>query len=154
MYRRDPVGSICRPFAYGSWDEDGPEIICCVDGQHPEIHEVWTFREGGVTPKVHPAACIEIDAFLGECFATENLTPTWCRLPMFGKISINGSVKWLVVPNFLRNDGPPWTLNLLAPYSYWWERGSSTIPNLGSGSGGHPNGVSINWNRPARVLTV
>ena len=32
---------------------------------------------------------------------------------------MNGSVEWLGVPNFLRNDGPPWTLNLLAYYDNW-----------------------------------
>ena len=55
---------------------------------------------------------------------------------MFGRNYINGSVKWIGVPDFLKNDGPPWTLNLLAPYDSWGVRGSSTSPNLGSGSGG------------------
>ena len=32
---------------------------------------------------------------------------------------INGSVEWIGVPDFLRNDGLPWTLNLLAPYDNW-----------------------------------
>ena len=34
---------------------------------------------------------------------------------MFGWKSINGSVEWLGNPSNLRNDGPPWTLNPLAP---------------------------------------
>ena len=65
---------------------------------------------------------------------------------MFGRNYINGSVEWLGVPNLLSNDGPPWTLNLLAPYDDWRGRGSSTSPNLGSGSGGYHDGVFINWN--------
>ena len=68
---------------------------------------------------------------------------------MFGRISINRSVEWLDVPDFLRNDGPPWNLNLLAPYDNWGDIGYSTIPDWGSGYGGHPNSVSIQWNRPA-----
>ena len=55
---------------------------------------------------------------------------------MFGRNSINGSVKWIGVPNFLRNDGPPWTLNILAPDANLGERGYSTNQNRGSGSGG------------------
>ena len=38
---------------------------------------------------------------------------------MFGVYSINGSVQWLGVPDFLRTDGPPWTDNLLAPVPSW-----------------------------------
>ena len=71
---------------------------------------------------------------------------------MFGRNFINGSVKWLGVPDFQMNDGPPWTLNILAPYANWWDRGSSTSPNWGSGSGGNSEGVSMPWNWPACVL--
>ena len=73
---------------------------------------------------------------------------------MFGRNYINGSVKWLGVPNFLRNYGLPWTLNLLAPYANWGGRGSSTSPKLGSGPGGYSDGVSINGNPPVRVLLI
>ena len=73
---------------------------------------------------------------------------------MFGRNSINGSVKWLGVPDLLRNFWPPWTLNILAPYDNWGYRGSSTSPNWGSGSRRNYGGVSILWNRPARVFPV
>ena len=73
---------------------------------------------------------------------------------MFCRKYINGSVKWLGIPNFLRNDGPPWTLNILDTYAKWGYRGSSTSPNLGSVSGGYPDSVSINWNCPTCVLLI
>ena len=73
---------------------------------------------------------------------------------MFGKNSINGSIEWIGVPNFLRNDGLPWILNLLAPYYAWGDRGSNTSLNLGSGSGGYSDGVSINCNRLAHILPI
>ena len=73
---------------------------------------------------------------------------------MFGRNSINASVEWLSVPNFLRNDGPPRILNILAPYADWGDRGSSTSPKWGSVSGGHSDGVSIKWNHPAYVLPI
>ena len=73
---------------------------------------------------------------------------------MFGRNYINGSVKWIGVPDFLRNYDPPWTLNLLDPHANWGERGSSASTNWDSGSGEHYDGVSITWNRPTRVLPV
>ena len=114
---QNPVGSIRRPSASGSWYEDEPKFIRCFDGQQPEIHEVCTFGEYGVTPKVRPTARVDVGTFVGEFFATNYLTPTWCRIPIFLRNSINGIVGWIGVPNFLRNDGPPWTLNIMAPYA-------------------------------------
>ena len=73
---------------------------------------------------------------------------------MFGRNYIDGSVKWLGVPDFLRNDGPPWNLNLLATYDNWGSRGSSTNANWGSGSGGNCNSDSVPWIRPDRVLPI
>ena len=87
---------------------------------------------------------VDVNDFVGEFFATNYLTPTWRRIPMFGSISINASVEWLGVPNFLRNDGPPWNLSLLIPNSNWGDRGSSTSHNLVSGSRGYSEGFSIN----------
>ena len=73
---------------------------------------------------------------------------------MFGRNSIYGGVKWLGVPNFLRNDGPPWTLNIMAPGANWGDRGYSTSPKWCSGSRGHSGVVSIQWNYPACVLPI
>ena len=119
MPRQDLVGDIRRPSVSGSVDEDRPYFIYCVDGRHPKIHDVWDFREAGITPEVHPTAHVDVGAFVGEFFATNYLTQTWRRVPMFVRKSMNVSVKWLGVPNFLRNSGPPWTLNLLSPYADW-----------------------------------
>ena len=131
MTRQDTVGATRRPSNSGSGDKNGPEFICYVGGRQPEIHEGCTFGEDGVTPEVHLTVHIDVSAFVGKSFATNYLTLTWRRMPMFGRNYINGSVEWLGVPNFLRNYGPPWTLNLLAPYANWWDRGSSTIPSFG-----------------------
>ena len=73
---------------------------------------------------------------------------------MFGINSINGSVQWLGVPDFLRTNGPAWTANLLAPHTSWGDRGSSTNKNRGSQSEGHSDSVSIPWNRPTRVYPI
>ena len=83
-----------------------------------QIREDWTFSEDGVTPEVHLTARVDVDAgFSGE-FVTNDLTPSWRRIPMFVLNYINGSVQWLGVPAPLRTDGPPgliisWLLVLL-----------------------------------------
>ena len=144
MAKREPVGFIRQSSGYGSGDKEGPKFIRCVDGRQPEIHEVWNFGEDSVIPEVHLTACIDVGALVGECFAINYCSLTWHRIPMLGRNSINGSVELLGVPNFLRTDGPPWTLNILAPYDNLGDRVSSTIPNLGNASGGYSDGVSIN----------
>ena len=119
MATRDPFGSMHCQDNSDSGGKDGPEFIRCVDGRQPQIYEVWTFSEDCVTREVHPTARIDVgDGLVGE-FATDYLTPSWSRVPMFGRNYINGSVEWLGVPDFLRNYGPHWTLNLLAPYANW-----------------------------------
>ena len=91
--------------------------------------------------------------FVGE-FATDDLTPSWRRVPMFGRNSTNGSVKRLGVPDFLMNDGPPWTANLLSPYASWGDRGPITNLKWGSQYVWGPDSVFVFWNRPIRVLSV
>ena len=154
MPRRDPVRSICWPSDYGSGYKDGPELICCVEGRQPQIHEVWIFGENGDTLEVFPTARVDVGDFVGDFLLPISLLNIWRRIPMFVRNSINGRVKWISVPNFLRNDGTPWTLNLLDPYTNLGGRGSSTSLNLVSGSGGYFDGVSINWNQPTCVLRI
>ena len=146
MPRQESVGTIRRPPDSGSEDKVRTKFIHFVDGQQPKIHEVWNFGEDGVTPKVHLTARVYVCTFVGEYFANNDLTLTWHMSPFFGRKSINGSVEWLGIRDFLRNDGPPWTLNLPAPSVNWGDRGSSTSLNLCSGSGGYSESVSINCN--------
>ena len=62
---------------------------------------------------------------------------------MFEINSINGSVQWLGVPQFLRTNGPPWTDNILVPSPSWGNGGTSTNLNWGSQPGGHYIIVSV-----------
>ena len=124
MPRREPVGSIRQPFNSGSGADDGLEFIYCVGGQQPEIHEVWTFGDDVITPEVHPFARVDVGAFIRDCFGTNYFAENGRRVPIFRRKSINGSVKWLGVPSFLRNDGPPWDDNILCPSLCWGVRGT------------------------------
>ena len=115
MTIREKVGSIHQPFNSGSGYDYGLEFIGCVGGRQPEIHEVWTFGDDKISPEYHPFARVDIGAFVGNCFGTNYLAVNGHRVPMYGRKSINGSVDWLGVPTFLRNDGPPWDDNILCP---------------------------------------
>ena len=152
--RLEPVGTIFRPPNSGFGDNDGPQFISCVEKRHPEVHELWIFGEAGVTPKFHLTARLDVGAFVGDYCATNYLTPSWSRVPMFIIKSINGSAKWLGGPSFLWNYGLPWTLNLLDPYADWGSRRSSTSQNSSSEYGGYSDSFFINWNQPACFLSI
>ena len=57
---QDSVGSMGRFSDSGSEDAFGPEIIQCVDGQEPQIHEVWDFVSDGITREIHPTAQMDV----------------------------------------------------------------------------------------------
>ena len=95
-------------------------------------------------PYVYLTATVYFVAFAADCFATDCLTENGRRVKMFGRKLNNGSFEWMVVPDFLSTDGPPWTANLLAPYSDWGRGGTTTSQNLISGSGGYSDSVHIN----------
>ena len=40
-------------------------------------------------------------------------------MSIYGRISINGSVEWLIVTCFGCDDGPPWTDNIVCPGLCW-----------------------------------
>ena len=60
----------------------------------------------------------------------------------------------MVVPDFPRTNGPPWTANLMDTFSDWGRRVPSTSQNLSSGYGGYSDSVHTNWNQPARNLPI
>ena len=94
--------------------------------------------------EVHMIERVDVGAgFVGE-FATDCLTPSWRRIPMFGVNPINGSYQWLGVPDFLITDGPPWTDNLLAPVHILGDGGITTNQNWGS----QPGGTYISFSFP------
>ena len=130
MLRRETVRAICQPLKCGSGADDGIGFIPCVGGQQTEIHDFWTFGDNGITPKVHHFARVDVDAFIGDCFGTDCLAENGRRVINYGHKLINGSVKWLGVPSFLRNDGPPWADNVLCPSPRWGVGGNDEFWDL------------------------
>ena len=154
MPRCDTVGTITQSSNSGSWDSDVLEFIRCAGRQQTEIHDVWTFGDYVITPVVHTCVTVDVGAFIGDCFEADYLTENGSRGPMFGRKLINGSFEWVVVPDFFRSNGPPWTINLLAPCADLGLKGPSTNKNLSSGSGGYSDSIHINWNHLARELPI
>ena len=60
-----------------------------MDVREPQVREVWTFGEDGVTPEVHPTARVDVGAGFVGGFSTNYLTGDGRRIPMFGNKLIN-----------------------------------------------------------------
>ena len=93
MHRREPAGVIRQPFRSGNRGEDGIEFVCCVDGREPQIHELWSFAEDGITRKVHPFAHVDVGDFFRDCFQTYYMTKEACRVTILDRRFINASVE-------------------------------------------------------------
>ena len=112
MPRREPVGVICQPFSYVSRSKYGVDFICCVDGQEPQIHKLWTFAKDGSTCEFHPFALIDVGDFSGDCFQYF-FAEAGRRVSIYGQRSINWSVKWLGIPVPFKETVVNFTDNLL-----------------------------------------
>ena len=125
MPRREPVRVIYHPFLSGNRGKDGIDFFCCVDGREPQIHELWSFAEDGITREVHPFACVNIGDLSGDCFQTYYMTEEDRRVTIFGQRPINASVKWLGTPvPFYDITGVPWIDNILVPELCWVDGGN------------------------------
>ena len=128
MPRCEPVGVILQPSSSGSGADDRLEFIRFVGGREPQIYELWTFAEDGITRKVHPFARVDVGDFSGDCFQTYYMTEERRRVTIFGQISINMSVKWLSVPvPFYDAAGVPWIDNILIPELRWGDGDSYQV---------------------------
>ena len=87
-----------RRLCPGRGGKDETLFIRCVNGSEPQINELWHFAEDG-TCKVHPFARIQISAgFVGDTFHTDFVGVDGRHVALLGDQSVNGSVKWLNVP--------------------------------------------------------
>ena len=142
MTIRKPAGVIRQPSSSGSRDKDGLEFIRCVGGQEPQIQELWSFSEDGITRKVHPFARIDVGNFSGDYFHTVYATEIARRVFIYGWKSINGSVKWIGVPDPSCGTGVAWTENIFVPNSCWgdghgyerWASANRSRPRFGGRS--------------------
>ena len=73
----------------------------CVEGQEPEIFELWAFAEDGIC-EVHPYSRVQIsNNFIGENFHNHFFNAQEVQevqIPFLGRRSVNGNVQWIDVP--------------------------------------------------------
>ena len=128
MTQRIPVGPICCPYDSGSGGTKVLEFIQYVDGQDPQMHEIWCVDSNGITREVHPTAQVDGGAGVVGHFLSHYIAENGRRIPIIGQISINGSVKLLGIPSFYRTNGLMFTENLLVPH-FTKFRGDGGTPN-------------------------
>ena len=105
MIRLQPMISIRRPSNPGSSSTEDTEFIRCVDGREPQIHKMWCLSLDSIYQEVHPTArVVVISGTVGE-FTTDYLAENGCRISIIRQLSINYSVQFLGVPNFIRGSG-------------------------------------------------
>ena len=104
MARREPVVFEMFPprtvkrIISGRGGEGNVWFTHCIEGQEPDIYELWTFADD-IISEVHPFSRVQISYnFTGENFHTHFFNARSVRIPFLGRISVNGSVQWLDVP--------------------------------------------------------
>ena len=121
-----------RWYSYsGSGGTKGVKFVQCIDGQEPQMHEIWCLDSNGITRKVHLTAQIDVgDETVGH-FSTHYFAENGRIIPIIGQISVNRSVKILGIPADAWECGLPFLENVLAttvPHG-WGE----TIPPIING---------------------
>ena len=96
--------------------------------------------------EVHPTAQVYFgDGGVGQ-FLSDYLTKNRRRIPITGRISINGSVKILGIPNFRRTSGPMYTNNLQDTHdTTGWGDSVNSNQNWGFQPGGPYSNVAMAW---------
>ena len=102
----------------------------CIEGQEPDIYELWNFADDGIC-EVHPYARVQIsDNFIRETFHTHFFNAREFRIPFLVCRYVNGSVQWLDIPRPFgetRIATTAWTENI---YFNLWGTNPTRIPNV------------------------
>ena len=101
--------------------------------------------------EVHLTAQVDVSAGVMGEFLSNYLTESGRMIPILGRISINGSVEWLCVPNFHITGGPFWSVNLLYTCFSWGDSVTTTNQNWVIQPGGPNGSVAAAWSRPVPV---
>ena len=75
---------------------DDTKFIHCVDGQVPQIHELWFLQLDNITQTVHPTTQVEVGAGTVGEFTTNYLSENGHIIPIIRKLSINRNVHFWV----------------------------------------------------------
>ena len=105
MIRNHPMGSIHHTSNPESRSTKDTNFTQCVDVWESQIYEVWSLGLDGIFRKVHPAARVEVvTGIVGE-FTTDCLPENGRRILIIRQLSINDSVQFLGIPDFVWGSG-------------------------------------------------
>ena len=101
----------------------------CIEGQEPEVFELWAFAEDGIC-EIHPYARFQISKdFVEETFYSHFFKAQKIRIPFLSHRSVNGSVQWIDFPCLFGETGnltAAWTENT---FVYGWGINPTVILN-------------------------
>ena len=110
-----PIGSIRLHSNSGIRGTLDTKLIRCVDVRETQIHKLWCLGMDNVTCKIHLTAQVEVGAGTVGDFTTNYLGENGRRILITRQLSINGSVQFLGIPNFVRGIGFSFIENLQDP---------------------------------------
>ena len=88
------MGSMHRPSDPGSGSTGATDLLQCINGQEPHIHELWCLGLDKIIHKVHPTARVEVIAGTVREFVTDYLAKNGLRIQIIGQLSVNNSVQF------------------------------------------------------------
>ena len=89
----------------GSRGTKDKKFIQCFYVRETQIHKLWCLGLEDITCKLHPTSRVEIGAVpVGE-FINDYLAENGRRILIIRQKSINGSVQFLGIPDFIRGGG-------------------------------------------------
>ena len=105
MIRSRSMLSIRRTSDFCSRGSEDIDFIWYVDGRYPQLHKIWSLGLDNVTREIHSTERVEVDNGTVGDITTNYLAENGHRIPIIGRLYINGSVQFLSIPDFIRNSG-------------------------------------------------
>ena len=108
------MGNIHRPSDSGSSVTETTGFIQCINGQEPQINELWYQDLDEIYPEVHPTARVEILAVTIVKFVINYLAENGRQIRNTVKLSVNSSVQFLGLSDQAWGSGLMYTGKFLA----------------------------------------
>ena len=101
--------AICRPTDSGIKGIEDTAFIQCINGQEPQIHELWCLGLDVIYQEVHPTALVDVPAGTVRDFVTDCLAENRRRILIIRQLYIKDSVQFLGLSDQSRGSGfsPP-----------------------------------------------
>ena len=126
------MGSIYWPSNTGIRSTDETTFIQCVDDQEPNIQKLRCLGLDNITKDVHSTAQVEVVSGTMGKFTIDYLSENGRSIQIIRQLSINDSVQFLRIPDFVGGIGLSFLPNLKYPVeSIVWGNGGTSNHNWG-----------------------